>query len=98
MKKEDLEKLIENKPPADTSPLLAELWQLLRSNPGVKIINEPDRFTILRNGKYGGAGRINELVFGGVKNSSSTEAKELTDYIMSHPDKEIGWKNLIKEK
>lgn len=73
-------------PPEGTPPLLAELWQLLRENPGVKIINEPDRFTILRNGKYGGVGRINHLVM---------REKEVTDYILNHPDAEIGWQNLI---
>ena len=72
--------------PAGTPPLLAELWQLLRANPGVKIINQPDRFTILRNGKYGGAGRINYLVM---------REQEVTDYLFAHPDQEIGWQNLM---
>jgi hypothetical protein len=74
-------------PPEGTPPLLAELWKLLRDNPGVKIINEPGRFTLLRNGKYGGAGRINHLVF---------HEKEVREYILNHPDQEITWKNLIK--
>ncbi len=75
----------ENKPPSDTPPLLAELWTLLRNNPGVRIINKPDRFAILRNGKYV-SGRINYLV---------TREKEVTDYIFNHPSEEITWQNLI---
>ena len=81
----------ENKPPEGISPLLTELWILLRRNPGVKIINAPPpnfRFTILRNGKFVG-GRINELVF---------RHSEITEYILNHPDAEIGWKNLIKSE
>jgi hypothetical protein len=73
-------------PPEGTPPLLVELWKILRENPGVKIINEPGRFIILRNGKYGGAGRINHLVF---------HEKEVTDYILNHPDQEITWNNLF---
>lgn len=75
----------ENKPPQGTPPLLSELWQLLRDNPSVKIINTPDRFTVLRNDRYVG-GRINHLVF---------REKEVTDYILNHPDAEIGWQNLF---
>lgn len=73
------------KPSEGAPPLLAELWTLMRSNPGVKIINTPDRFTILRNGKYVG-GRINWLV---------TREKEVTDYILDHPSEEITWENLL---
>lgn len=76
-----------SKLPENTHPLLAELWTLLRSNPGVKIINAPDRFTILRNGKYVG-GRINHLVM---------REKEVTDYIFDHPSEEITWQNLIRQ-
>lgn len=75
----------ENNPPEGTPPLLAELWQLLRENPGVKIINTPDRFTVLRNDRFVG-GRINYLVF---------REKEVTNYILDHPDTEIGWQNLF---
>lgn len=71
--------------PEGTPPLLEELWTLLRSNPGVKIINTPDRFTILRNGKYVG-GRINHLVM---------REKEITNYIFDHPSEEITWENLL---
>lgn len=74
-----------SKLPEGTHPLLAELWTLLLSNPGVKIINTPDRFTILRNGKYVG-GRINHLVM---------REKEVTDYILDHPSEEIDYRNLI---
>jgi len=73
-------------PSADTSPLLLELYQLLKNNPAVKIINTPDRFTVLRNDRYVG-GRINELVI---------KPGEVNDYLLSHPDEEITWKNLIK--
>lgn len=73
------------KPPEGTPPLLAELWTLLRSNPGVKIINKPDRFTVLRNGKYV-SGRILHLV---------TREKEVTEYIFDHPLEEITWENLL---
>jgi DNA primase len=72
-------------PPVGTPPLLAELWTLMLNNPGVKIINKPDRFTILRNGKYVG-GRINWLV---------TREKEVTDYIFAHPSEEITLENLL---
>jgi DNA primase len=74
------------RPTEHTPPLLAELWTLLRANPSVVIINQPDRFAILRNGKYVG-GRINWLV---------TREKEVTDYIFAHPAAEINWKNLIQ--
>lgn len=74
-----------HQPPEGTPPLLAELWTLMRSNPGVKIINKPDRFTILRNGKYVG-GRINWLV---------TREKDVTDYVFAHPSEEITLENLL---
>ncbi len=74
------------RPTEATPPLLVELWNLLRANPSVVIINQPDRFAILRNGKYVG-GRINWLV---------TREKEVTDYIFEHPAEEINWKNLIQ--
>ncbi|MEN6464522.1 MAG: CHC2 zinc finger domain-containing protein [Syntrophaceae bacterium] len=64
---------------------IMELKELLRKNPGVKIFNSPDRFTVLRNGKYVG-GRINELVF---------RVPEVTDYILKHPAQEIDGSNLV---
>ncbi|MFA5324101.1 MAG: hypothetical protein WC373_15615, partial [Smithella sp.] len=75
----------ENIPTQDTPELLKELWKLLRDNPAVKIINTPDRFTVLRNDRYVG-GRINELVM---------KPGEVNDYLLNHPDEEITWKNLL---
>jgi len=69
----------------DLPGTILELRDLLLKNPGVKIINSPDRFTVLRQGKYVG-GRINELVF---------RVREVTDYIMSNPAEEIDGSNLI---
>jgi hypothetical protein len=62
-----------------------ELLTLLRNNAGVKIINEPNRYTVLRNGKYVG-GRINELVF---------KSPEVMEYIGNHPAAEIDGLNLV---
>jgi hypothetical protein len=77
------------KPNADTPPLIAELWKLLRDNPSVKIINEPYHFTVLRrNDRYVG-GRINELVM---------KPGEVNDYLLNHPDEEITWQNLLKKR
>jgi hypothetical protein len=70
---------------SSVQPLLAELYKLLKDNPGVKIINTPDRFTVLRNDRYVG-GRINELVM---------RPGEVNDYLLSHPDEEITYQNLI---
>jgi len=67
------------------SPLLLELRDLLRNNPRVRIINTPDRYTVLRDGKYVG-GRINYLVF---------REPAVTDYLVNHPGGEIGWENLF---
>ena len=69
----------------DYPPPILELWGLLKKNPGVKIVNTPARYTVLRNGKYVG-GRINELVF---------RTPEVTDYLSAHPAEEIDGKNLI---
>jgi len=69
----------------DLAPPLYELLTLLRKNPGVVIYNSPNRFAVLRQGKYVG-GRINELVF---------RVPEVTDYIMNHPAVEIDGGNLI---
>jgi hypothetical protein len=68
-------------------PLIAETYRLLLNNPSVKIINTPDRYTALRNGKYVG-GRINELVF---------KEQAVMDYILNHPATEIDYKNFIGE-
>lgn len=64
---------------------IRELYALLRNNPGVKIINQPNRYTVLRNGRYVG-GRINELVF---------QHPVSRDYLMNHPAEEIHAGNLI---
>ena len=71
--------------PEGLSPVIRELYDLLRKNPGVKIINTPDRFTVLRQGKFVG-GRINELVF---------LVPETREYILNHPAEEIGAENFI---
>lgn len=67
------------------SPLILELWKLLRSNPGVRIVNTPERLTVLRHEKYVG-GRINYLVF---------REPIVTDYILNNTAEEIGAANLI---
>jgi hypothetical protein len=67
------------------SPPLRELYDLLQKNPGVIIFNSPNRFAVLRNGKYVG-GRINELIF---------QVPEVTNYIMNHPATEIDGGNFI---
>jgi DNA primase len=69
------------------APIL-ELWGLLKKNPGVKIINTPSRYTVLRDGKYVG-GRINELVF---------KTPEVLDYITNHSAEEIDAGNFLKEE
>lgn len=67
------------------SPLIFELWQLLRRNPSVKIINTPDRFAVERNGKHIG-GRIHDLVY---------REKEVNDFIFKHEAEKIDGSNLI---
>jgi len=67
------------------SPLIVELRDLLRNNPRVKIINKPDRFTVLRDDRYVG-GRINYLVF---------REEIVTTYILNHPAEEIDGSNFI---
>ena len=74
-------------PPENTPELLVELWNLLKNNPSVRIVNEPDRFTVLKGEKFVG-GRINYLVF---------REKEVTDYLLDHPDAEITAGNLFYE-
>jgi hypothetical protein len=72
----------------DPPPLpkdVRELLTLLRNNPGVKIINQPDRYTVLRQGKFVG-GRINELVF---------HSPDVLAYIANHPAAEIDGLNLV---
>jgi len=71
--------------PPDLPRGILELRNLLRNNPGVKIINIEDRLAVLRNGKYVG-GRINELVF---------RDPEVTGYIVAHPADEIDGSNLV---
>jgi len=72
-------------PPPDFPPALRELYDLLRKNPSVRIINTPNRYTVLRDGKYVG-GRINELVF---------RTPECLEYILNHPAEEISGANMI---
>lgn len=71
------------------APEIAELWALLRRNPAVKIINRPDRFSIMRGDKPGVGGRIQQLVLC---------VPDVTDYILAHPDQEIDYKNIIKRE
>lgn len=68
------------------SPLIAELWQLLRRNPAVKIINRPDHFTIMRGSKPGVGGRIQDLIL---------REPAVRDYILDHQAEEIDYRNLI---
>jgi hypothetical protein len=65
-----------------------ELYQLLRNNPSVQIINDAQRYTVLRQGKHVG-GRINELVF---------RVQESRDYLLNHPAEIIDGKNLIYQQ
>jgi len=76
--------IIHNVPSEISGPVL-ELFQILRKNPGVKIINTENRFTVLRDGKYVG-GRINALVF---------RTPVVTEYILSHPADEIDGENFL---
>lgn len=71
--------------PSELPCLIRELYDLLRKNPGVKIINTANRYTVLRQGKYVG-GRINDLVF---------QVAETKEYIMSHPAEEIDGENFL---
>ena len=73
---------------ADVPESLKELYHLLKSNPAVKIINNENRITVLRNGKYVG-GRINDLVM---------HPGEVYEHILNHPDEEITHLNLLKVK
>jgi len=70
------------------SPLIAELWALLRRNPGVKIINTAGRFAIERNGKPGVGGRIHDLI---------VKEPPVLDYILGHEAEEIDYRNLLIE-
>lgn len=70
------------------SPLVVELWQLLRKNPAVKIINRKNGgFSLLRNGKPGVGGRIHELI---------VREPVVFDYILEHEDEELDGRNFIK--
>jgi DNA primase len=80
------EPVVRHEAPENLSALILELYDLLRRNPGVKIYNTRNRFTVLRNGKYVG-GRINELVF---------RTPDVTAYILNHPAEEIDGSNFIE--
>ena len=67
------------------SPTLQELYDLLRRNPQIIIINTPNQLALLRNKKYVG-GRIAELVF---------RVPEVTEYILAHPAEKITGENFI---
>ncbi len=69
----------------DVPEAVRELHAILKKNRAVKIINTPNRYTVLRNGKFVG-GRINELVF---------RHPSVMEYIMRNPDEEIDAENLI---
>ena len=72
--------------PDGTPEAVRELYGLLRKNPAVRIVNEPSRLAVLRDGKYVG-GRIAEMVF---------RVPEVTDYLSNHPDADITAGNLLK--
>lgn len=72
-------------PPPNLPPPVLELLMLLRKNLKVKIHSTPNRYTVLRDGKYVG-GRIGELVF---------RDPAVRDYIAGHPAPEIDGTNLI---
>ena len=63
------------------------MWELLRQNPGIKITNTFEHFTVMRGGKFVG-GRINFLLY---------RVPVVTDYISNHPAEEIDGANLIYE-
>ena len=69
----------------DLPPFVRELWTLLRKYPHVKVINQPGRYTVLRDGRWVG-GRISELVF---------RTPEVIEYLTNHPAEEIDGENLI---
>lgn len=71
--------------PEWTPDSVRELWDLLRKNPAVRIINEPGRLAVLRDGKYVG-GRISELIF---------RVPEVIEYLSNHTAPEIAAGNLI---
>jgi len=80
------EPVVRHEAPENLSAPILELYDLLCRNPGVIIYNTPNRFTVLRNGKYVG-GRINELVF---------RTPDVTAYILNHPAEEIDGSNFIE--
>jgi len=73
-------------PGNDIPPAVIELAGLLRKNPGVRIVNTPSRYTVLKDGRYVG-GRINELVF---------RDPDVIAYVQHHPAAEIHGGNLIE--
>jgi len=91
-KKEKMTPPPEKKKQTDTatmehlSPSVRELYDLLRRNPAVVIINQPGRLTALRNGRYVG-GRISELIF---------RDETCLKYILRHPAEEITGENFLK--
>lgn len=72
----------------DLPAAVMELYDLLKKNPGVRIINEETRFTVLRGGKFVG-GRINYLVF---------REPVVTDYLFAHPAEIITSRNYLDMK
>ena len=71
----------------DLPDAIRELARLLRNNPAVTIINQPSRYTVLRDGRYVG-GRINELVF---------RDDAVLRYIQKHPATRITGENFIQK-
>lgn len=67
------------------APSVRELHDLLRNNPAVVIINQPGRYSVLRNDKPVG-GRIGELVF---------RDQDVFDYITGQPVTRITGENFI---
>jgi hypothetical protein len=84
--RETIAPLDENILQAQLPGAVMELYDLLRKNPGVKIINTPGRLAVLRGGKYVG-GRINHLVF---------QVAEVMDFISAHGAAEIDWTNFLE--
>lgn len=71
--------------PEGTPDAVRELHELLLRNPGVTIINNRERYTVLKDGRYVG-GRISELVF---------RTPEVLDYVLENGASIINADNLI---
>lgn len=75
------------------SPLVVELWQLLRRNPMVKIIKRKDgNFKFMKNGRLGigendNGGRIHDLV---------VREPDVFEFILGHEAEEIDGRNFIR--